>query len=176
MSAAETFSGGANWYVVRTHAHSERKALEHLRRQGFTAYLPQYLKQRRHARKVEKVAAPLFPRYLFVSFDAARERWRSILSTIGIADLINQGGTPLPVPDGVIDSIRAREDDVGLVEMKVEAPFAAGESVQITGGPMSSHVGWYEGLTDQERVIVLLDMLGRKLRIEVPQANVRAYI
>lgn len=175
MSDQET-GASRNWYVVRTHAHSERKALEHLHRQGFIAYLPQYLKMRRHARKVEKVASPLFPRYLFVSIDTARERWRAILSTIGIVDLIRQGGDPLPVPEGVIDGIRAREDTAGLIEMRVEAPFARGESVQITQGPMTSHVGWYEGLTDQERVIVLLDLLGRKLRVELPQAAVTAYI
>lgn len=174
--STEAMEAGPNWYVVRTHAHSERKALEHLRRQGFTAYLPQYLKQRRHARKVEKVAAPLFPRYLFVSIDTARERWRSIMSTIGIADLIRQGGDPLPVPEGVIDGIRAREGDGGLIAMQAEAPFQPGDSVQITQGPMTSQVGWFEGLSDQERVIVLLDLLGRKLRVELPPAAVSAYI
>ena len=34
-----------------------------------TTYLPRYLKRRRHARRVDIVAAPLFPRYLFVAID-----------------------------------------------------------------------------------------------------------
>src|SRR5664279_3292931 len=72
------------WYVAQTHVHAETKATLHLRRQGFDVYLPRYRKQRRHARRVDIVAAPLFPRYLFVSVDLATQRWRSIRSTVGI--------------------------------------------------------------------------------------------
>ncbi len=57
------------WYAVHTHSRSEQKALAHLARQGFSAYLPQFLKQRSHARCRDWVPAPLFPRYLFVAFD-----------------------------------------------------------------------------------------------------------
>ena len=57
------------WYVAQTHAQAEAKALLNLARQGFQSYLPQYVKRRRHARRVEWVKAPLFPRYLFVRFD-----------------------------------------------------------------------------------------------------------
>ena len=47
----------SRWYVVQTQPHAESKAVEHLARQGFGAYLPRYLKRRRHARKVELIAA-----------------------------------------------------------------------------------------------------------------------
>ena len=75
---------GSRWYVTQTRPHAETKAAEHLRRQGFAVYLPRYLKQRRHARRVERAAAPLFPRYVFVSIDLATQRWLSIDSTIGV--------------------------------------------------------------------------------------------
>ncbi len=39
------------WYVVHTHPRGERLAAVNLRRQGLDAYLPQYLKRRRHARR-----------------------------------------------------------------------------------------------------------------------------
>jgi Transcription termination factor nusG len=42
-------STAGKWYVARTHAHEEAKAIEHLRRQGFATYLPRYRKERRHA-------------------------------------------------------------------------------------------------------------------------------
>ena len=67
----------SRWYVVQTQAHAETKACWHLARQGFETYLPRYLKRRRHARRVEMVQAPLFPRYLFVVIDIATQRWRS---------------------------------------------------------------------------------------------------
>ena len=74
-----------SWYVVQTHPHAEAKAASHLERQGYSIYLPRYLKRRRHARRIEIVAAPLFPRYLFVAIDPLTQRWRSIQSTIGVA-------------------------------------------------------------------------------------------
>ncbi|MGH9550353.1 MAG: transcription termination/antitermination NusG family protein, partial [Terriglobales bacterium] len=49
------------WYVVQTHPYAETKAAAHLGRQGFETYLPRYVKRRRHARRVNTVAAPLFP-------------------------------------------------------------------------------------------------------------------
>ena len=57
------------WFVAHTHPHAEGKASAHLARQGFETYLPRYLKRRRHARKIETVAAPFFPRYVFVFVD-----------------------------------------------------------------------------------------------------------
>ena len=74
------------------------KACWHLARQGFETYLPRYLKRRRHARRVEMLPAPLFPRYLFVAIDMATQRWRSISSTIGVTQLVCAGDVPAPVP------------------------------------------------------------------------------
>jgi transcriptional antiterminator RfaH len=62
------------WYVVHAQPNAEAKVVSHLRNQGFRPYLPRYRKRRRHARRVEDVAAPLFPRYLFVSLDVEAER------------------------------------------------------------------------------------------------------
>jgi transcriptional antiterminator RfaH len=59
----------SGWYVVQTQINAEAKAARNLLRQGFAIYLPRYLKRRSHARKIEKVPAPLFPRYLFVQID-----------------------------------------------------------------------------------------------------------
>ena len=57
------------WYVVHTQPRAEVRALWHLQNQEFRCFLPKFATLRRHARKVEPVNAPLFPRYLFVAFD-----------------------------------------------------------------------------------------------------------
>lgn len=160
------------WYVAQTHSHAEAKAISHLRRQGFEVYLPQYRKTRRHARRLERVRAPLFPGYLFVAIDIARERWRAIRSTVGIRSLICDGEAPLAVPDGIVDDIRAREDRDGLVDIPAPPPFAPGETVRITDGPMRDQVGLFDCATDQDRVVVLLTLLGRQVRLPVPLAAV----
>src|SRR5262249_21000931 len=105
----------SNWYAVYTQPQSEQLASEHLARQGFEVFFPRYLKRRSHARHVEKVPAPLFPRYLFVSFDAEVAGWRVIRSTRGVIDLVRNGIDPVAVSSEIIEEIRRRSDEHGFV-------------------------------------------------------------
>jgi transcriptional antiterminator RfaH len=158
-------SGSLRWFVAHTHAHAESKAASNLMRQGFEVYLPRYLKRRRHARKVDTVPAPLFPRYLFVSVDMAMQRWRSIHSTIGVGRLICNGDEPVAVPEGVVESLRRSEDVDGYVKLSQTPRFRAGDKVRVLDGAFSSCIGLFEGMADRERVAILLDLLGRKVRV-----------
>ena len=146
---------------------AEAKAVHHLQNQGFETFLPRYLKRRRHARRADWVAAPLFPRYLFVRMDPENTQWRPIRSTIGVADLICDGTRPAAVPDGIVEDIRARENERGYVVVKTADEFVPGEEVAIAAGAMADHVGLFESMTDEQRVVVLLDLLGRKVRVEL---------
>ena len=85
-----------SWYVVHTRPRGEETARRHLMRQGFDAFLPQYLKRRRHARRTDWVPRPLFPRYIFIEMDLHCTRWRAIRSTVGITDLVCHGDRPAP--------------------------------------------------------------------------------
>jgi len=163
------------WYAIHTHTRAERLGLGHLRRQGFDAYLPQYLKRRRHARRTDWVPASLFPGYLFVRMDPAAARWRAIQSTVGIRDLVCFGDMPAALPDGIVEGIRDREDDRGFVRMDTVAPFAKGNKVQIAAGALCEQVGLFDCMTDDERVVVLLDLLGRPLKVRLPVEAVVAY-
>jgi transcriptional antiterminator RfaH len=155
---------GTRWYVVQTHPRAENKAALHLARQGFVAYMPRYLKRRRHARKVDTVAAPLFPRYLFVAVDMASQRWRSIQSTIGVARLVSHGDEPTAMTDTVIDELKRRESEAGFIQLLARS-FKPGEPIRVCDGVFSACLGLYECMADAERVAVLLDLLGRKVRV-----------
>ena len=54
-------------------------------------------------------------------------------------------------------------------------PFREGEAVQIATGAVSDRIGLFEDLSDDDRVTVLLDLLGRQVRVRVPLANVEAH-
>lgn len=153
------------WFVAHTHPHAENKATTHLNRQGFEIYFPRYLKRRRHARRIEIVVAPLFPRYLFVAIDLNIQRWRSIYSTIGVSRLVCNGDDPTPVPDGILDALRQREDMNGFIKLDPRAPFRTGEKIRVLDGAFSSCLGLFEGMAERERVAILLDLLGRKVRV-----------
>jgi transcriptional antiterminator RfaH len=162
------------WYVVQAQPHGEAKAVWHLGRQGFETYLPRYEKRRRHARRIEMVAAPLFPRYLFVAIDMASQRWRSINSTIGVSRLVCNGEEPAPLAERIVEGLRRREDGQGFVRLEARPRFAIGEQVRIVDGIFASCLGLFDGISDNERVAVLLDMLGRKVRVVLDDLSVAA--
>ncbi len=164
----------SRWYVVQTQPHAESKAMGHLIRQGFAAYLPRYLKRRRHARKIETVTAPLFPRYLFVTVDMETQRWRSIHSTFGVSRLVCNGDDPAPVPPAVVAALKAREDVGGFIQLERRPRFAPGERVRIVDGVFADTLGLFEGMADLERVAILLDLLGRKVRFLLDEGAIAA--
>lgn len=158
------------WYVIHTHPNGERRALAHIIRQGFEAYLPRYLKRRRHARKTDTVRSPLFPRYLFVHMDPETCRWRALRSTVGVSNLVCVGDRPAPVPPGVVDEIRTQEDERGNVMLVNRAPLRPGDRVRVTAGAMADHIGIFEAPSDSQRVFLLLELLGRQVRVKMPTA------
>ena len=163
-----------HWYVVHSQPHGEERARLNLERQGFDVYLPKYLKHRRHARRVERVRRPLFPRYLFVRFDPERAQWRSINGTFGVAYLVSHGDEPIPVPDKIVDAMQARHDDDGLVVLYTPASFRLGQKLEIVDGPFAWHTGLFQRLNDNERVVLLLDLLGRQVSVTVSPGAVAA--
>jgi transcriptional antiterminator RfaH len=167
-------TSGQRWYVVQSHPNAEHKAVANLERQGFATYLPRYLKRRRHARRVEVVPAPLFPRYLFVGIDLETQRWRSIFSTLGVSRLICNGEMPTPIAEQVIGNLKSREDAIGFVRLNNRILFRAGDKIRILEGAFADCLGLYEGMKDSERVAILLDLLGRKVRVTVDAEAVTA--
>jgi transcriptional antiterminator RfaH len=158
-------SSQPGWYVVQTQPNAESKAVAHLERQGFATYLPRHLKRRRHARRVDVVAAPLFPRYLFVEVDMAIQRWRSIYSTIGVSRLICTGDVPTLVPAHVVATLKEREDAAGFIQLDRQPLFRLGDKIRVLEGVFSDCLGLYDGMPDRDRVAILLDLLGRKVRV-----------
>lgn len=155
----------ARWYVVQTRHLSELRAAQELDNQGFETFLPRYLRKRSHARKVMLVAVPLFPGYLFVRLDPARQRWRAINGTFGVARLVAGENGPLPIPDAVVAGLRARLDEAGHVAISQRPDFAPGQVIRIRSGSFAETLGLFEGFRDQDRVAVLLELLGGKVRV-----------
>ncbi len=156
------------WYLAQTLPKSEHKALVHLKHQRFGVYLPRYLAQRSHARRRDWVAKPLFPGYLFVRLDLGRDRWRAVYSTVGVRTLVSAGDRPLAVPPEVVEEVRAREDDRGFVLLGAGRALRRGDRVRVTEGPFVNTTGLFDCRRDDQRVVVLLSLLGREVRVDVP--------
>lgn len=162
------------WIAVFTQPSSEARAQANLRRQGFEVYLPTYRRRRSHARKVEIVSRPLFPRYLFVGIDLLLARWRPILGTFGVSYVLCDGDKPRIVPDRVVEALRDGERAAAFDETNPAARLKPGEAVRIVGGPFADLIGKFQSLTEAQRVVVLLELLGREVAVRVPSGAVAA--
>jgi transcriptional antiterminator RfaH len=160
------------WVAVYTQTQAEALAVHHLERQKFDVYMPQYLKRRSHARQITWQKRPLFPRYIFVHLTDG-SLWRKIRSTVGVSDLVLMGDKPATVDDAVIDEIRGREGDDGLVRLPDPAGHKAGDQVRITKPGLGDLCGIFEKQDDRDRVFVLLQFLGRTVRTRVRPSEVQ---
>jgi transcriptional antiterminator RfaH len=153
-------------HVVQPHSRAEEKAAVPLLRQGYDIDLARYLKRRRHARRCESSPAQLFPRYLFISFDRQVQRRRPIQSTIGVSQLLCNGEAPASVPEEIIAALRGRENEGGFVRLERRSRFARGNQIPVVDGILDAcRLRLFEGMVDHARVAILLDLLGRKVRV-----------
>jgi transcriptional antiterminator RfaH len=162
------------WYAVYTQPNGEVKAAEHLARQGYTAYLPRHRRYVRHARTRALVLRPLFPRYLFVGLDRLVQRRRPIRSTVGVVGLVSSADEPVPVAPEIVDALRRQESQGAFDLVSPAQRLRAGDNIRVTEGPFADLIGRLIGVADRERVFVLLDLLGRSVRAEVPALAVEA--
>ncbi len=162
------------WYVAYTQVQGEALAVRHLERQGFKAFAPVYRKLRRHARRRELVRAPLFPRYVFVALDLSADRWRSVNGTRGVCHLICNGERPTPLARGVVEAIQAAADVEGYASLASLALFDRGAKVRVIDGNFTGQTAVYDRMTSDERVVLLLDMLGRPVEVKLPAHAIEA--
>ena len=69
------------------------------------------------------------------------------------------------LPAAVIDELQSRHNDTGFVQLDLRPRFTPGDKVRVVDGAFAACLGLYEGMADRERVAILLDLLGRKVRV-----------
>jgi transcriptional antiterminator RfaH len=163
-------SRGQRWFVAVTQPHHELPAVAHLRRQGWQTFLPFHVATRRHARQFRTVRVPAFPRYVFVAFDLDRDRWRSANGTYGVQRLVMGADRPLPVPEGVVETLMESVDHEGTLRFR--AGLEVGAAVRLVSGPFADALGILNGLDPSGRVEVLLELLGGSVRVKTDVAQI----
>ncbi|MFY9839273.1 MAG: transcriptional activator RfaH, partial [Xanthobacteraceae bacterium] len=61
--------------------------------------------------------------------------------------------------------LQSREDANGFITLEQRPPFRAGEKIRVLDGAFASCLGLFEGMAERERIAILLDLLGRKVRV-----------
>jgi len=159
---------GERWFVARVHPHRESTAQLNLRRLGFRSFAPRLRRTVRHARKLRSVLAPLFPGYIFLILDLSRDQWRCVNCTFGVASLIMGVEQPIPVPQGIVETLVAATESSGTVRLDLEI----GQKVRILSGPFAETLCRLVHLDDRGRIRVFLEFMGGEVSARLDRSCV----
>ena len=140
--------------------------MSHLERQGFECYGPKVLQERILRKKRVCQEAPLFPRYLFIRpIDQEALSLYPVRSTVGVSNLVTFGSqkTPGKVPSDWIEALKGEE--TRRQGEPLPDAFQKGEKVMILDGPFQGLLGVFDLQEDRDRVMVLIDFLGKATRL-----------
>ena len=100
---------------------------------------------------------------MFVTFDKTNTQWSKINNTYGVLQLITFNSTLRSIPNIIIDNLIKRCDLSGkLLPFK---KLTKGDQVKISKGPFANFVATVEKYEDEQRIWVLMDLMGRKSKI-----------
>jgi transcriptional antiterminator RfaH len=138
-----------------THPGGEYRAELHLVEQGFAVYSPLVLDLRFRREIGHGSIHPAFPGYLFVSLDLARDEWRRIYRTRGIAGLIGETiARPTALGPGIVEELIARTSPRRIVDDPGSTSFP---------DPAAPRKHWRNlaGLSGKARRELLLQLFGQ---------------
>lgn len=159
--------GSLNWYLVHSRPRQEAVAAAHLERQGFAVYLPRLKLPRLRRARWHELVEPLFPRYLFAGLRPGEQCLHPIRSTRGVAALVRSGADYAPVPPALLAELKARADDEGLHRLSPGA-LVPGDRVRIVAGPFAGLEAVFQARQGQDRVRVLLEIVGATTAAMLP--------
>ena len=117
---------------------------------------------------------PLFPGYIFFHLNSHEQDWTAIGRTIGAIGSVRFNNYCPPVPDWVIAGIQARENGSGFIPLRSlgEKTLKSGSRVTVAMGDKEIE-GIFLNFRDEDRVVVLLDILQRQLPVVKPLAKLK---
>lgn len=152
-----SFPLGRAWFVVCVLGRWEALARADIEALGFEVFCPIERKTKILRGRKTEVTEPVFPGYLFASFDRERDSWGSIAAVDGVLDIIMNLGLPVRVPDAVIERLR-NADAAGVFDAANK--LSDNERVEIMEGPFAGLFARVKSASKKDRVKILLDCLG----------------
>ena len=159
------------WHLLQFKPNSHHLAVRNLQRQGFETFLPLQEITRLKASRFTVNLRPLFPGYMFVGVELNAAPWVTINSTIGVSRLVSFAENYKPLPLNLISSLMLRCDEEG--KLLPPKTLNAGDSVEVLAGPFANFVATVEKIDAQQRVLVLMEFMGRGTRVKVQQEQLK---
>jgi len=144
-----------NWYVVQTKPRQEFRALEQLRNQNYTCFLPTLKVEKIRQKKVDVVIEPLFSRYLFIQLDTVASNWATLRSTRSVSKLLEFGSRVATISDSIIEALRN------------------GREVAIKPGPSAGLEEVYQMPDGDARALVLIEIISQPQKLDFGLGSLR---
>ena len=155
----------AAWFLAQLKPNCIQIAGRNLKRQGIDTFIPMRDETEQRKGKFVTTTRPLFPGYIFVALDVSEGLWRKVNSTYGITRLVSFGAAPATVPLDLVTELIQRCDDEG--KLLPPEHFKPGDQVMLTKGPFTATVAEIERVAPDQRVWVLMEIMGGKTRVGV---------
>ena len=153
------------WYLIQTKPQQESIATKNLSNQGFEVFFPKAI--------IKNKTVSLFPRYLFIRLDDKNQNWTPIRSTKGISNFVRFGLSFAKVPDQIISMIRIQQQQT--IEKMIDiCSHQKGDYLEIQTGAFKGQQAIFQNYSAQDRVVVLLKLIGQQQEIELMEKEVVA--
>ena len=154
------------WYVLQFKKNSHHIASKNLNQQKFKTFLPLHDTTTRKASRFINTVQPLFPGYMFIKFDEAETEWQKINSTYGVSRLITFNSVLKSIPTTFVENLMRRYDLSGKL-LPIQK-LKKGDQVKVLTGPFSNFIATVEKYESDQRIWILMDLMGRKIKIQTP--------
>ena len=164
-----------NWYVVYTYSGYENKV---------KATLEKYIENRGLQEKIQDIVIPMeeeieikdgkqktsikkvFPGYILVKMIMTDETWYAVKHIKGVFSFVGVGEKPMPLTENEMKALG--------IENIVSLDYEVGDTVRIVTDPFYNYPAVIEKiLTDKRRVVVTVDMFGRKTTVDLEYDQVQ---
>jgi transcription antitermination factor NusG len=160
----------SRWFAVWTRSRHEQVVRTQLAEKQVPVFLPTLKKWSRWKDRRKQIDVPLFPGYVFARFDP--EHRLQVLKCSGVVSIVSVNGTPAPVPDEEIESIRTLV--TSTLPFDPCPTIRTGTMVEVVHGPLKGVVGRLTRKGTQSRLILAVNLIGQGVSVQVDAADVQA--
>ncbi len=154
-----------NWYLIKTKPKQEAIATQNLVNQGYTVFCPKAV--------FNNKTMPLFPSYLFIELDDKSQNWMPIRSTKGVSNFVRFGLKFAKVPNQIISMIKTQQQQT--IEKMIDlCSHHKGDYIEIQSGPFKGQQAIFQNYNSNDRVIVLLKLIGQQQKITLDTQEIVA--
>ena len=162
-------SNSKSWIVARNKPNQDKIALINLERQNFEFFQPTFKTISRRQNKSKEIIKPVFPGYIFIAINLEENNWHKINNTRGISSII-LFGNEMPLISGEL--IKELKHNFLLNnDAKIVDQLKIGMTAKITKGPFAKLIGKIEEIDTDQRIWILLDILGTQTRVSINKLN-----